>query len=90
MSKRRIRIVTDAYNANSLDLTALGGMERTKRIATFSLVGMGAGVAYSLLTRKSVLLGLLVGTLGGMGAGTLVEGIGRNTKKSEEETNKEE
>ena len=74
MSKKRIiRTVSNQFNANSLEMLSLGGVDRTKNIAQFSLYGMAGGVGYSLLKGKNVLVGLLIGTLGGMFIGTLVE-----------------
>lgn len=71
--KRRIRVVSDMYNANALDLIGGGDIERTKFIARFSLWGMAVGTGYCLLTKRSVLFGLLAGTLSGMAVGTLIQ-----------------
>jgi hypothetical protein len=73
--RRPVVVVSNNYNADSLDMLSLGGIERTKNIAKYSMIGMGIGVGYCLLTRKSIMLGLLVGTLGGMTLGTGIENI---------------
>jgi len=77
VSNHTIRTVSNRFNANSLNLISTGGLERTKNISRFSLIGMGTGVGCALLTRGSIMLGLLLGTLGGMTIGTLIE----NAKK---------
>ena len=71
--KKTIRVKSENFNANALDFITNGDVNRSKNIVKFALYGMGLGVGYGLLFRKSVLFNMFAFTLVGMGIGTIID-----------------
>ena len=74
MRSRVIRVVSERYNANALDLISSGGgVQRTKNITKATVIGIGIGFGYSMVVGKGVLFSMVVGGICGAGVGTLYE-----------------
>ena len=68
-----IRIKTKHFSADDINSLKSGVFESTNNMSKFGMYGMVAGVGYSLLRKKSVMWGILIGSLSGVGIGVMLD-----------------